>query len=199
MALPQPFTKENRKMNINRNSKNKRSAFSIVELLIVMAVITIVAAVFLPNLRNANAAAVTYSPNFPQTLTNWNGQFIAGATTVSQSPTTNSPVYQRPNTGDGWIIKIVGTNAVTTNTVTINWDITGDGTLWTTNASPFTWTSPPLVGNGTTVCFVAFAPNGANGTNGWSNFRAAYPTSVKNNNVNTNGVTVTIQETHNNQ
>jgi hypothetical protein len=135
------------------------------------------------------APAAQAQANFQKQITNYASITVAGANQTTFGTTTNQLVSIRQNRGSSWLLKVHGTNSVTTGNLTIGFDVTADGTNWT-SAQPLQWT---------------VALNGTNRVTYWTNFsiaslsnvRYVFPTLATNANTSTNAIVIDfLQESH---
>lgn len=126
--------------------------------------------------------------NFLVRATNYTSLTLAGASQTSFGAITNR-IPMRQNRGSSWFISVVGTNTVTTNTVTVYFQASADGTNWTTT-TPFSWTTT-LSGTNTVINWTNFNIEQI------SNIRYLSPTIITNANASTNAIIVNfLYESH---
>jgi len=134
--------------------------------------------------QGTTAPTTVYQPSWykvygPVTLTNGESRTLA---------VTNFWDTLRPNAGEAVFMQIGGTNAQSTNTVTASFDVTPDGSTFTTT-QPFKF-SQAGAGTNTAMGFTNWPPTGTGLT--LNNLRQIAMTGLLNNNTNTNGITVTL-------
>jgi hypothetical protein len=132
------------------NPKNK-NRFTLDGLLLLVALFGLLAALALPasaQLSTNSAAGVyqTGQPNFANNDTNAAYALTNNQTLIYTAGSTNTYIKTiRQNQGLGLFLAVWQTNSVasTTTNYTVRFDVTGDGTTWTSGTNgrwPITWT-----------------------------------------------------------
>jgi hypothetical protein len=166
----------------------RKSAFALVELLIVVVVMAILLALLMPRRARAQAAGQPYQPNYVTTLPGWTGIIVTNGTTSTQAGTNIVAMHQ--NSGESFVISLQLSGAGTAG-VLLQWDGLVDSNNWTTD-HPL---STVVTANGTTtvIHWVNFTRDQAN------NLRSLYPTVCINSNSGTPATINWIKESHGNQ
>ncbi|HZV33105.1 MAG TPA: prepilin-type N-terminal cleavage/methylation domain-containing protein [Verrucomicrobiae bacterium] len=184
-------------MNNYRSSRRQASAFSLIEILICIAIIALLACLLLPKKvraqNNGTPGSTVYQPNFYTTISNYTAYSMPSNSMVYFWPPTNQVITIRQNQGGGWMLSITSTNSIAGN-FTVWFDINdGGGTNhWNTNSHYLSWTVA-IVPNSTVVYFTNFSRDVVN------NARMIFPSTVSNNITFGNPLINFLEETHGNQ